>query len=213
MQPRNGKLFLGIIVGLVVALHAVTAFAWPGQRRSGHRQERTHGYPPHGQVVFSLPGATMKVVWGGRKYFFYDGVFYERDRREYVVIAPPEGAFVRSLPPGYQVIVVNGVSFYLVNETYYQYTPSGFKVIPPPFLPQDVNRTAPLGPQTIAVQAAESAEDVFTVNVPRATGGYIPVVLQRSGKGFIGPQGEFYEDFPSIKHLRVVYAPTAAVGS
>ena len=57
------------------------------------------------------------------------------------------------------------------------------------------------------VQAASSTakEEPFTVNVPNYKGGWTSVTLARSGTGFIGPQGEYYPEFPKIKQLKEMY--------
>lgn len=45
----------------------------------------------------------------------------------------------------------------------------------------------------------------FTVNIPDAHGGYIPILIKRSGNGFVGPQGEFYPEFPKVFQLKIIY--------
>ena len=45
----------------------------------------------------------------------------------------------------------------------------------------------------------------FTVNIPNQQGGYNAVVIRRSGNGFIGPQGEYYPEFPKIFQLEMMY--------
>ena len=47
--------------------------------------------------------------------------------------------------------------------------------------------------------------DTATVNVPNSNGGYTSVVLKRSGNGWLGPQGEYYEQIPSTDQLKVMY--------
>jgi len=48
-------------------------------------------------------------------------------------------------------------------------------------------------------------EDSVTVNVPNSNGTYAAVVLKKSGNGFVGPQGEFYPQLPSIDQLKAMY--------
>ena len=36
-------------------------------------------------------------------------------------------------------------------------------------------------------------------------GGYVSVVIRPSGEGYIGPQGEYYDEFPNMDHLKVIY--------
>jgi hypothetical protein len=47
--------------------------------------------------------------------------------------------------------------------------------------------------------------DEFTVNIPNTHGGYNAVVIKRSGDGFIGPQGEYYPEFPKVFQLQMKY--------
>ena len=47
--------------------------------------------------------------------------------------------------------------------------------------------------------------DTVTVNVPNNNGGYSAVVLKRSGNGYLGPQGEYYEQVPSTAQLQAMY--------
>ena len=61
-----------------------------------------------------------------------------------------------------------------------------------------VHTAPPLQPET-------QAQDIFTVNIPNTRGGYTPVALKRSGSGFIGPQGEYYTEFPKVEQLKVMY--------
>jgi hypothetical protein len=47
--------------------------------------------------------------------------------------------------------------------------------------------------------------DVFTVNIPNEHGGYTAVIIKRSANGFVGPQGEFYPEFPKVSQLKIMY--------
>ena len=58
-----------------------------------------------------------------------------------------------------------------------------------------------------------SYADSFTVNVPDAHGGYMALVIQSSGNGYIGPRGEFYARFPSVSQLQSVYVLVAPAPS
>ena len=57
--------------------------------------------------------------------------------------------------------------------------------------------------QTAVAPAAQGEN--FTVNIPNNKGSYTPVTMTRSGTGFIGPQGEYYPEFPKIKQLKEMY--------
>jgi hypothetical protein len=47
--------------------------------------------------------------------------------------------------------------------------------------------------------------DTVTVNVPNSNGGYTAVVLKRSGNGYLGPQGEYYDQVPTVAQLQAMY--------
>jgi hypothetical protein len=127
------------------------------------------------------------------------------------VVAPPVGAVVTSIPQGYQTIIIDGTPYYIVNGITYIYTSGGYQVVPTPKTIIIQNNTA----QVISVEPAktqntvsstEAESDSFTVNIPNSKGGYTAVTLKRSGKGFVGPQGEYYTEFPKIEQLKIMYA-------
>ncbi|OGX35453.1 MAG: hypothetical protein A3C36_01700 [Omnitrophica WOR_2 bacterium RIFCSPHIGHO2_02_FULL_52_10] len=45
----------------------------------------------------------------------------------------------------------------------------------------------------------------FEINIPNKRGGYTTVILKRSGNGYTGPQGEYYDAFPRVDELKVIY--------
>ena len=60
-------------------------------------------------------------------------------------------------------------------------------------------------PAGVEAPTVTYAGDTATVNVPNANGGYTAVVLKRSGNGYLGPQGEYYDQIPSTAQLQVMY--------
>ena len=63
-------------------------------------------------------------------------------------------------------------------------------------------------PAPVVVAQAPSATysgDTVTLNVPNSSGGYTAVVLKRSGNGYVGPQGEYYDQVPSTAQLQAMY--------
>ena len=47
--------------------------------------------------------------------------------------------------------------------------------------------------------------EAFPVNIPNVHGGYNVVVIKRSGDGFMGPNGEYYPEFPKVFQLQMKY--------
>jgi len=99
------------------------------------------------------------------------------------------------LPQGFRNVYHRGKRYYVANGVYYDQTPQGYVVIVPPS--EAVISMA--GPAKSADQRS------FTVNVPNRAGGYTAVALTEKGSGYVGPQGEYYSQFPQIEQLRVMY--------
>ena len=71
--------------------------------------------------------------------------------------------------------------------------------------PQQVIVAQP-GPVVVSqVPTTTYAGDTVTVNVPNSNGTYTAVVLKRSGNGYVGPQGEYYEQIPATAQLQAMY--------
>ena len=89
--------------------------------------------------------------------------------------------------------------YYYYDGLYYDYTPQGYVMVAPP-----VATTVVAAPQVLVTQT-QAADDVITLNIPNDKGGYSAVVIKKSGNGFVGPQGEFYPDFPKVSQLKIMY--------
>jgi len=57
----------------------------------------------------------------------------------------------------------------------------------------------------IPLQLSYAGYDDFTVNVPNAQGGYTAIIIKKSGDGYVGPQGEYYSEFPKVSQLQTIY--------
>ena len=72
--------------------------------------------------------------------------------------------------------------------------------------PSTIVTTASTYPTTVISPAqTTTVMDDITVNIPNTAGRYSAVLVKRSGKGFIGPQGEYYPEFPKVSVLKVLY--------
>ena len=138
-------------------------------------------------------------VWPGSYYYGYP---YYYDYPYYADPYYAQPGYVVVSSSGYQPVVVNGVTYYVNNGAYYVYTQYGYQAVANP-----AGATAPVmqtAPVTAALASADT-DNSFTINIPNNKGGYIAVLLKRSGKGFIGPQGEFYSEFPKVSQLQLMY--------
>src|ERR1700679_2483590 len=64
---------------------------------------------------------------------------------------------------------------------------------------------APAEAPVVDAPSATYSGDSVTVNVPNNNGGYTAVVLKRSGNGYVGPQGEYYDQVPTTAQLQAMY--------
>ncbi len=213
MKNRT-SLCVGLLAGVFLIAAPQLSYADWGRHHEDHHENhhfyRYHDHPHWGLRLSWIPNNFITVTLGGARYYYCDGLYYSRFGGEYVVVAPPVGAVVRSIPSDFHPIVIRGVTYYEDNGTYYVYTRSGYQVVPAPVeyvQPTVVSSsltTAPL--QVNALASGPDGDESFTVNIPNNQGGYTAVLLKRTAKGFVGPQGELYTEFPKVSQLKVMYA-------
>jgi hypothetical protein len=161
-------------------------------------------------------------------FLFCEGLFYRYSPAGYVVVQPPIGAMVPMLPPGYTTVFINGMPYYYYGYTYYTMAPGGYVVAAPPAVPMAPPAVAPVAypaPQVAAPQTAPQAApapvapapasspssvegdnpDTFEIHIPNGDGSFTLVTLKKTEKGFLGPQGEFYQDHPTVDQLKERY--------
>jgi hypothetical protein len=133
-------------------------------------------------------------VWPG----YYGRPYYPYYADPYY--APYYPGYAVASSPNYQPVVVNGVTYYVNNGVYYIYTEYGYQAVAAPA------GTSVQAVQTVASTATNtSTDDSLTINIPNDKGGYTTVILKKSGKGYTGPQGEFYSDVPKVSQLEAMY--------
>jgi hypothetical protein len=128
----------------------------------------------------------------GDRYYYRDGRWYRHGwfGFDIVVAALAIGALIDALPPRHNTVVVAGTPYYYGENHYYSQAPNGgYLVVPPPVL----------------VQPPVQMQETVTINIPNSRGGYTAVALRRAGYGFIGPQGEYYANSPTVDQLSALY--------
>jgi hypothetical protein len=63
--------------------------------------------------------------------------------------------------------------------------------------------TEPEPQQAIVFEKQDSSSII--INIPNSRGGYNPVKLVKTEKGYVGPQGELYAENPTVEQLKVLY--------
>jgi len=145
----------------------------------GHDHNKGHEHPYIG-VGFS--------VWPDT--YYYDAPYYP----------PSDDVLISSFV--YQPVIINGTTYYLNDGVYYIYNGYSYQPVSPP-----VTIIQPPGPSLAGptVLAPIVTTDSFTINIPNDKGGYTAVTLKKSGNGYVGPQGEFYPNFPTVYQLKIIY--------
>ena len=113
-------------------------------------------------------------------------------------------------------VVIEDVPYYYYNGGYYT-TSNGeeFIAVAPPMsnttvaqAPKASTQAASTGanePAKVEAKTTQQMGDTVTINVPKADGGYTAVKLIKHEKGYVGPQGEFYPDNPTVAQLKALY--------
>jgi len=140
-------------------------------------------------------------AWGGGhdgRHFYRGGRWYRHGvfGIDFAITALTIGALVDSLPPRY-------------NSVYYRPCPEGYVVVPAPVITQPIV-VAPPPPQPVFVNTPApigqpQSPDMVTINIPNSRGGYTAITLRKSGNGYIGPQGEYYSENPTVDQLKTLY--------
>jgi hypothetical protein len=179
-------------------------------RRSDHdrrgrwdRHDRGHDRGRRGRATIVLPRTSVKIVFGGRPFYYDRGVFYRRRIFDYVVVLPPIGTVVREVPADCERVVINGVTYLNYDGIYYKSGPAGYTVVS---LPIDNG----YGANPVQIASAPSGQPAatgrtITVNVPNANGSYTPVQLEEVNGTYVGPRGEVYPTKPELSQLKIMY--------
>src|SRR5438876_1307091 len=97
-----------------------------------NRFHHDHYYPALGYPVAVLPPGNVAIAFGGGRYWFHSGVWYQAAGQGYVVARPPVGIALPVLPPAYTTVWAGGVPYYYANDVYYTAVPAGYVVANPP---------------------------------------------------------------------------------
>ncbi|MDE2010462.1 MAG: hypothetical protein KGJ09_10380 [Candidatus Omnitrophica bacterium] len=85
---------------------------------------------------------------------------------------------------GYLSVYINGGTYFYYQGSFFMLTSSGYETV---------------DPSTLA------ADGVFNIEIPNSSGAYTQIQLEAVNNGYVGPQGEFYPQFPSIPQLQAIY--------
>lgn len=161
----------------------------------------------HPRWTYKLPGTSVMISIGGRDYYYSEGFFFIRESAGYAVANPPVNTVVPSLPQGTKIVTVHGYMYYCYNNIYFLRYYNDYIVVENPFIvPPPVYVTPPVIVLQPDYHENTEQNNPLMVYVPNANGSYTRVILTKSGTGYLGPQNEYYRNFPTIKQLIPMYA-------
>jgi hypothetical protein len=164
-------------------------------------------------VVRVIPPRHRIVLVGGVIYYVADGVYYQSVPGGYIIVRdvpkvkqetavaeapkPQEDTFTLYVPKknddGFVPVVLKRLEggFLGPQGEFYPTVPSIEWLTEMYGIPQELRQARP---------------DAFFIHVPDKDGkGFTRVELTRHGRGFLGPQGEFYPVMPSVAQLTQMY--------
>lgn len=148
--------------------------------------------------------ASDRGHYNDRGHYYYRGNHWYRSGSFWgrtIVSGLIAGAIVASLPPRTRTVYVSNAPYYYDGVYYFRPCPGGYVVVEPSFV-----QPSPVIIQEQPVQIVQSQNtNVVVINIPNIYGGYSPVTLIRQGNGYIGPQGEYYRNNPTVEQLRALY--------
>ena len=109
-----------------------------GEHHEGHHgehHERYHhegNYYHHGTKYYRLPEGHTYFRHGGVDYHYWDGAYYTKRDKEYVVVPPPIGAVIPTIPQGCVPSTIEGKACYICNDVTYLATPQGYQIVEEP---------------------------------------------------------------------------------
>ncbi|MDP8265580.1 MAG: DUF6515 family protein [Candidatus Aceula meridiana] len=202
------------IISAAVFLNTADALAKSqhnkGPRQRSRYQSRHHYHHPYYGKRITLPRLIASFIFhAGDEYYYSHGYFYQKAPGGYIIVDAPIGARVTSLPLCYKKIIVKGKTFYCYNNTYFHRIGARYVVVSDPIyhisdLAREVSviEVPFLGTNITTIKGSNNS---YTIHIPNINGSYTSVMLVKKGSSFIGPQGEHYENFPSVAQLQVVY--------
>lgn len=146
-----------------------------------------------------------------KTYFYQNGNFYSpAGHNEAIIVNPPYGMIIPNIPVGYQTYTVNGQEYHIYNNISYVESPNGGYTIveTPPTAPKMHKEQGLTNSDPAKNKYNEykfKSPDDLSVKIPNNDGTFTLVPLKKTDDGFIGPQGEKYENFPSINDLKKRY--------
>lgn len=117
MQSKLTKTLSALMLaGLVTTYATTSATAHPG-----HAAKNV--------TITVLPKTHRTIVFGKKRYYVHNGVYYRAIGNGYRVVSAPVGVHVATLPAGFVAINLKSGRYYRHGNTYYRAANKGFVVV------------------------------------------------------------------------------------
>lgn len=93
---------------------------------------------------------------------------------------------------GYPTIVAGGYYPYYYDGDYYSGYPVASSVVVVPSQP-------------VSAESQQSNGNTLVVNIPNSNGKFTSIKLTKCANGYIGPEGEFYQNHATVAQLQALY--------
>jgi len=195
LQKNSSKkivslLVLSLVMGGFLFVSPENIFA------NNNRHQHMRHQPHHNRHVMQHHQARGAIFHVGSRHFFRQRVFHRRHFSGYIIINFPIGLHVDILPHGHRRLLFERKTYYHFNNTYYSKVDDGYIVVENP-------RYRMVFPPIDATIYESNGE--YLVNLANSNGTYTAITIKKFGTGYIGPQGEYYPDFPSVDQLSTMY--------
>ena len=107
----------------------------------------------------------------------------------------PFGTVVGRLPDQYRTVHVDHDDYYYGYHHWYRHCDDGYIIVEEPVREEVV----------VVDKSGQHDGDTSVVNIPNADGSFTPVKLVKRRDGYLGPQGEFYKEHPTVAELKTLY--------
>jgi len=174
-----------------------------------------------GTVVAYLPPERTVIYSSGTSYYCYNGTYYTAVPGGFMVVNPPvvvtqpQTVIVQQpapqvvvQQPAPQTIVVQqpAPQTTVVQQPVSAATTTQAAVQPVASAPVQQNYSAPPAYPTTASAAPKGSEsNTYDIYLPNGNGTFTLVQLSKTGNGYLGPQGEYYPNYPTMDQLKERY--------
>lgn len=179
-------------------------------------QETPSGYvvitAPRGAIVAALPERHKVIIYDNTDYYYYNSTYYVKQPQGYAVVTPPpsvvsSNSSAAEAPEKTVVVQVPNPNGSYIPVTLQKYS-DGYTGPNGEFYPEypTVDQLKAMYAKSSAVAEAPTADEELNYDIPNANGSFTRVKILKSKDGFVGPEGEFYPQKPTIEQLKTMYA-------